>query len=297
MSGIFDALDMLVGGIAIGGIYGLVAMGFVLIIKASKILNFSQGAMMMLMAYVFYSLLVQFQLPLWVAFPLVVLIAVIIGILVERVFLRPMISQPLLAVVMMTIALSLLFDGTVCLFWQTQTYSLPRLLPGDVIRLGTIAFSQEYLLAFIIVALLSGLLTAFFLRTKLGLAIRCVGEDEQASQAIGIRPMTVYRTAWVASFVIATVSGILFASMQSVSYTINNLGLKVFAVVLLGGLDSLIGAAVGGIVVGILESVSAWYLDPMVGGGVREIAPYVVMIVVLIIRPSGLFGSPKIERV
>jgi branched-chain amino acid transport system permease protein len=127
--------------------------------------------------------------------------------------------------------------------------------------------------------------------------MRCVAEDEQASQALGIRPTTVYMVAWVISFIVATVAGILFASMQSVSYTINNLGLKVFAVVLLGGLDSLIGAAVAGIVVGVLENMSAWYIDPMVGGGMKEIAPYIIMIIVLIIKPSGLFGSKAIERV
>jgi len=127
--------------------------------------------------------------------------------------------------------------------------------------------------------------------------MRVIAQDEQAGQALGIRPTTVYMMAWVVSFIVATVAGILFASMQSVSYTISNLGLKVFAVVLLGGLDSLIGAAIAGVLVGVLESVSAWYIDPIVGGGVREIAPYIIMIIVLMIRPSGLFGSPRIERV
>lgn len=292
-----DVLDMMVAGIAIGAIYGLVGMGFVLIIKASRILNFSQGGMMMFLAYVFWSLIVQFHLPLWIAFPLTFIIAVISGALVERLLLRPMVGQPLLSVVMMTIALAILWEGLVCLFWQTQTYSLPTFLPGKVVRVGELSVSQEYVASLIIVIILSGALSVFFLRTKLGLAMRVIAQDEQAGQALGIRPTTVYMLAWVISFIVAAVAGILFASMQSVSYTISNLGLKVFAVVLLGGLDSLIGAAVAGVFVGILESVSAWYIDPIVGGGVREIAPYIIMVIVLMIRPSGFFGSPRIERV
>lgn len=292
-----DLIDMVVGGVAIGAIYGLVGMGFVLIIKASEILNFSQGAMMMLMAYVFWSLNAQLGLPLWAAFPLTFAVAVLLGILVERALLRPMIGQPLLAVVMMTISLSIFLDGIVCLLWQTQTYSLPSFLPGDVVRIGKVTMSQEYVASLIIVPVLTLGLSLFFMRTKLGLAMRSVSEDEQASQALGMRPTTVYMVAWVISFLVATVAGILFASMQSVSYTISNLGLKVFAVVLLGGLDSLLGAAVAGILVGILENLSAWYIDPIVGGGIKEIAPYIVMILVLMVRPSGLFGSAKIERV
>jgi len=292
-----DFIDMLTGGIAIGAIYGLVGMGFVLIIKASKILNFSQGAMMMLMAYVFWSLCVQVGLPIWLAFAGTFCIAIALGMLVEKLLLRPMVGQPLLAVIMMTISLSIFFDGAVCLFWQTQTYSAPNFLPGDIIRIGKLSILQEYVASFIIVVILAFAFSIFFLRTKLGLSMRCVAEDEQASQALGIRPTTVYMVAWVISFIVATVAGILFASMQSVSYTINNLGLKVFAVVLLGGLDSLIGAAVAGIVVGVLENMSAWYIDPMVGGGMKEIAPYIIMIIVLMIKPSGLFGSKAIERV
>ena len=292
-----DFIDMIIGGVAIGAIYGLVGMGFVLIIKASELLNFSQGAMMMLMAYVFWSLVEQAGLPIWAAFAGTFIIAIILGVLVERLLLRPMIGQPLLAVVMMTISLSIFFDGLVCFFWQTQTYSLPSFLPGDVVTIGALTISQEYVISLIIVPILAIALSLFFLRTKIGLAMRCVAEDEQASQSLGISPTTVYMIAWVISFLIASVAGILFASMQSVSYTISNLGLKVFAVILLGGLDSLIGAAIAGIVVGILENLTAWYIDPLVGGGVKEIAPYVVMIIVLMVKPSGLFGSPKIERV
>lgn len=292
-----EVFDLTIGGIAIGAIYGLVGMGFVLIIKASRILNFSQGGMMMFLAYVFWSLAVQFHLPLWVAFPLTFIVAIISGVLVERLLLRPMVGQPLLSVVMMTIALAILWDGIVCLFWQTQTYSLPNFFPGKIVRVGELSISQEYVASLIIVIVLTGALSVFFLRTKLGLAMRVIAQDEQAGQALGIRPTTVYMMAWVVSFIVATVAGILFASMQSVSYTISNLGLKVFAVVLLGGLDSLIGAAIAGVLVGVLESVSAWYIDPIVGGGVREIAPYIIMIIVLMIRPSGLFGSPRIERV
>ena len=292
-----ELFEMILIGVAIGAIYGLVGMGFVLIIKASQILNFSQGGMMMIMAYVFWSLSVQFHLPLWVVFALTFMIATALAVLVERLLLRPMIGQSLLSVVMMTIALAVLWEGVVTLLWQTDVHNLPAFMPGEFIKLGGVALSQEYIASGIIVAALCIALSIFFLRTKLGLALRVVAEDEQASQSLGIKPTTAYMTAWIISFNIAAVAGILFASMQSVSYTISNLGLKVFAVVLLGGLDSLIGAAVAGILVGVLENLSAWYIDPLVGGGIREIAPYIIMVVVLMIRPSGLFGSPRIERV
>lgn len=292
-----ELLEMTIGGIAMGAIYGLVGMGFVLIIKASKILNFSQGAMLMLMAYLFWSFAIQFHLPLWAAFILTFAVAVILGVVVERLLLRPMVGQRLLSVVMMTIAMAVLFEGITCLFWQTQVHTAPQFLPGETVQVGGILVSQEYVASLIIVIILSGALSIFFLRTKLGLSMRAVAEDEQAAQALGIRPTTVYMVAWIVSFIVATVAGILFASMQSVSFTISNLGLKVFAVVLLGGFESLAGVVVAGVIVGILENLSAWYIDPIVGGGVREIAPYLIMILVLLIRPSGLFGSPRIERV
>lgn len=281
-----------------GTIYGLVAMGFVLIYKSSKILNFAQGTMLMLLAYVSWSFFTQLHLPIIIAFSATLAIAVILALLVERFALRPLIGQPLLAIIMVTIALSALFEGIEYLVWESEhkVYE-PAWLPENPVHLGPLVISQAEIYCFAIAVILVLGLSLFFKYTKRGLFMRAVAEDHQVAQAKGIRVHNVFAWAWIISAVVSAIGGMLLGSIVGISYAMSWVGLKVFPIVLLGGLESLPGAIIAGLIVGVLENIAGGYLDPLVGGGIKDIFPYIILIVVLLIKPYGLFGLERIERI
>ena len=285
-------------GLMTGTIYGLVAMGFVLIYKSSKILNFAQGSMLMLLAYVSWSLFTQLRLPAFIAFFATLAVAVILALLVERFALRPLIGQPLLAIIMVTIALSVLFEGLEFLVWESEhkVYE-PAWLPEETVHFGNLVVSQADIYCFIIAVMLVLFLSLFFKYTKKGLIMRAVAEDHQVAQSKGIRVHNVFAWSWAISAVVSAIGGMLLGSIVGISYAMSWIGLKVFPIVLLGGLESLHGALIAGLIVGILENIAGGYLDPLVGGGIKDIFPYIILIVVLLVKPYGLFGLVRIERI
>jgi branched-chain amino acid transport system permease protein len=291
-------LQYTLSGLMTGIIYGLVAMGFVLIYKSSKILNFAQGTILMLLAYVSWSFFTQLHLPPWLAFLATIAVAVILGLLVERFVLRPLIGQPLLAIIMVTIALAALLEGIEFLVWESElrVYE-PALLPAGLVHIGPLVLSQAEILSFCIAMVLVFIFSLFFKYTRQGLAMRAVAEDHQAAQSKGIRVHKVFAWAWIISVIVSAIGGILLGSIVGISYAMSWIGLKVFPVVLLGGLESLPGAIIAGLVVGVLENLAGGYLDPLVGGGIKEIFPFVILIFVLLIKPYGLFGLVRIERI
>lgn len=291
-------LQYTLSGLMTGTIYGLVAMGFVLIYKSSKILNFAQGAMLMLLSYVSWSFFAQLHLPPVIAFFATLAIAVILALLVERFALRPLIGQSLLAIIMVTIALSALFEGIEFLIWESEhkVYE-PAWLPEETIHFNTLIISQAEIYCFISVIVLVLFLSLFFKYTKRGLIMRAVAEDHQAAQSKGIRVHNVFAWSWAISAVVSAIGGMLLGSIVGISYAMSWIGLKVFPVVLLGGLESLPGAIIAGLIVGVLENIAGGYLDPLVGGGIKDIFPYIVLILVLLVKPYGLFGLERIERI
>jgi branched-chain amino acid transport system permease protein len=291
-------LQYTLSGLMTGTIYGLVAMGFVLIYKASKILNFAQGTILMFLAYVSWSFFTQFRFPPVLAFVATLAVAVILALVVERFALRPLIGQPLLAIIMVTIALSVLFEGLEFLIWESEhkVYE-PMWLPEDAIHMGSLVMSQAELYCFAIAVILVICLSLFFKYTKRGLLMRAVAEDHQAAQSRGIRVHNVFAWSWAISAVVSAIGGMLLGSIVGISYAMSWIGLKVFPVVLLGGLESLHGAVIAGLIVGVLENIAGAYLDPLVGGGVKDIFPYIILIIVLLIKPYGLFGLVRIERI
>lgn len=291
-------LQYTLSGLMTGTIYGLVAMGFVLIYKASKILNFAQGTMLMFLSYVSWSFFTQFQFPPILAFFATLAVAVILALLIERVALRPLIGQPLLAIIMVTITLSVLLEGLEFLIWESEhkVYQ-PTWLPEETVHLGSLIISQAEIYCFVIAITLVISLSLFFKYTRKGLMMRAVAEDHQAAQSKGIRVHNAFAWAWAISAVVSAIGGMLLGSIVGISYAMSWIGLKVFPVVLLGGLESLHGAVIAGLIVGVLENIAGGYLDPLVGGGIKDIFPYVVLIIVLLFKPYGLFGLVRIERI
>ena len=292
-------LQLVVTGLALGMVYALVAIGFVIILKCSDAFNIAQGHFVLLGGYLGYTFLVPFGLPIWATLVMAVGAAIIMGLLIERLALRPLVGQPVLAVIMMTIALATVLEGLVTLIWGGQYKAYHGVLPTLALKLGGISIPSETSIGLIVSIATVGILMLFFRYTKIGLAMRATAEDLQVVQSVGIRATTVYALSWVIACVVGVIGGILLGGVSGVMTPLAEVGLKAFAVVLLGGVNSIGGAIVAGIILGVLENVAAGYLDPLLpaGGGLAHVFPFIVMIIVLIFRPYGLFGLVRIERI
>ena len=289
--------DLFVNGLMIGSMYALVALGFVLIYKATSVVNFAQGELVMFGGYIAAALVSLYHLPLAVALPVLLGTMVALGFVLERGVLRPMVGQAVISVVMVTIGLAQVFQGTAAMLWGAQTKNIPLPIRLEPYVIWEIYISPINLLA----ALISGAFLVafawFFRRSRMGIAMRAVANDQQAAMAVGINVRLVFALSWAIAGLTAAIGGVMWGSMLGVDTQLALIGLKVFPAVILGGLDSVPGAVVGGLIIGGVESVAAGYVDPYVGGGTKDFLPYVLMILALMIRPYGFFGREIIERV
>jgi len=291
-------IQILVAGILSGGIYSLVALGLVIIYKATRVFNFAVGTIMVFGAYLFWTLVAQLGLPVWLSGIIVVICALLLGAVLERLFMRPLIGQPILAPIIVCLALLGLVRALTLFFFGGYEHSYPRgIFPAGSWSLGGIYISQVHVLAFAVALAFIGLFALYFRYTRSGLAMKVTAEDHQVAQNLGIDVKGVFRNAWAISALVAVTGGILLASLQGVDDTIELIGLKGFAVVLLGGLESIPGAIVGGLIVGVLEALAGGYLTDVMGGGIAETFPFIILILALLIRPYGLFGLERIERI
>ena len=290
-------LQYLLVGLTVGSIYSLVAVGIVLIYKSSGVFNFAQGEFLLISAYLCWTFMVPLQLPVWVAFLITFLCAALMGLMVERFCLRPMIGQPILAMIMVTLALTVFLRGGVLLGWGGYFEAYPTIFSIEPIAYGGIVVTQEYLWAFVASMLIIVALVLFTKFTKAGLRMRAAAEDQQVARSMGVSVKTVFAMSWAIAGVVAVVGGFFLGNITGISLHLSALGMKALPVVLLGGLESIPGAVVAGLIVGILEAMAAGYIDPLVGGGFAETLPFIVLIIVIIIRPHGLFGLERIERV
>ncbi|MDH5695501.1 MAG: branched-chain amino acid ABC transporter permease [Dehalococcoidia bacterium] len=291
-------LQLVVTGFALGMVYALIAIGFVIILKCSQAFNIAQGHFVMIGGYLGFTFLVMFNLPVWISLLAAIAVAIIMGLLIERLTLRPLVGQPVLAVIMMTIALATVLEGVATLVWGGEYKTYHGVLPTLTLRVGELSIPPEMLIGLMVSIVAVAILMLFFRYTKSGLAMRATAEDEQVVQSAGIRVTTVYALSWVIACVVGVIGGILLGGVSGVMIPLAEIGLKAFAVVLLGGVNSIGGAIVAGIILGVLENVSAGYLDPLLpGGGLAHVFPFIVMIIVLIFRPHGLFGLARIERI
>ena len=291
-------LQLVVTGFALGMVYALVAIGFVIILKCSNAFNIAQGHFVLIGGYLGYTFLVPFGLPIWASLLLAIGVAIVLGLLIERLTLRPLVGQSELAVIMMTIALATVLEGLATLIWGGEYKTYHGVLPTVTLRLGEISIPPESLIGLIVSIAVVAILMFVFHYTKIGLAMRATAEDLQVVQSVGSRATTVYAFSWVIACVVGVIGGILLGGVSGVMIPLAEIGLKAFAVVLLGGVNSIGGAIVAGIILGVLENVAAGYLDPLLpGGGMAQIFPFVVIIIMLIFKPYGLFGLVRIKRI
>jgi len=291
-------VQLVLNGIVIGSIYALVGLGFVIIYKSSSILNFAQGEFLLLGAYLCLAIFNTAHVPFAAAFVLALAFSVVLGIGMERLLLRPMIGEPVISVIMLTLGLSSVLKAVVQGIWGTDTRPYPELFPTTPIQIGPLPVSQGYLYSVASVCILLVLFSLFFKYTRAGIAMRATAFSQQVALSMGISVKHIFALAWSIAAVVSTVGGVLLGGVRGgVDGSLAFFGLKVIPVVILGGLDSVLGAIVGGLVMGILENLSGGYLDPLVGGGVKEVAPFVALVAILTFKPYGLFGKVKIERV
>lgn len=291
-------LQLVVTGAALGMVYALIAIGFVIILKCSQAFNIAQGHFVMIGGYLGYTFLVMFNLPIWVSLVLAILVAMIMGLVIERLTLRPLVGQPEVAVIMMTIALASMLEGVATLVWGGQYKTYHGVLPSFTLKLGEISVPPESLIGLVVSLITVTILWLFFNYTKFGLAMRATAEDLKVVQSLGIKATSVFAVSWMIASVVGVVGGILLGAVSGATVALSQIGLKAFAVVLLGGVNSIGGAILAGIILGVLENVAAGYLDPLLpGGGLANVFPFIAIIIVLVFRPHGLFGLASIERI
>ena len=293
-----ELLQYVITGVSVGMVYALIALGFVLIWKSSSVANLALGQLVLFSSWFAYGMLAQAGLPAWLGIPLVIVFALALGWVIERFTLRPLIGQPILSLIAVTLGLAYFFEGLVGIIWPKSLASLPPLFPQQPIHIGTAVIKQEFLWAAVISLVLFGLLSLFFRYHKSGIAMRATADDQMAVQACGIPVTRIFSQSWMFACVIAAIGGILISSIGNISKApLVETGLQAFSVVILGGLDSFVGCIVAGPVIGLAETIGGGYLTKLTWEGIKEVIPFVIIIIVMIIKPYGLFGERRIERI
>lgn len=291
-------LQLVITGLIVGGLYAIVGASVVLIFKATQVLSLAQGSILAMGALFFWFALVAWELPFWLSLLLAIVFAAIMGAALERFTMRPLIGQPLFAAFFMTVAISLGLDGVLALILKGVGRVYPPFLPAGKLSFAGITVPLDHLTIFGVVLLLFLLVALFFRYTKVGLGMRATSEDHQLAQSTGISVKFVFSAIWVMAAVLATVGGIGIASVMGIHFFLPAaMIVKGVVAALFGGLDSLPGVLLGGLALGVFENITAGYLDPFVGGGFKDAAAYIMLLFILLVRPYGLFGLVRIERI
>jgi branched-chain amino acid transport system permease protein len=288
-----EFVQLTVTGLANGAILALAALGFVLIYKATGVINFAQGEFMLVGAYVIFAAMVTYSLHWTVAVAIALVVAILLGVGVERLILRPLVGQPIISVIMVTIGLALFLRSAVQIIFGTQPQRFPEFIPRGTVDILGATVPQNRLWGIGLAAVALGAFTLFFQHSRDGVAMRAVADDQQAALTVGISVRRVFAMSWALAGVTAVIGGMLVANLIGVSGGIVSFGLLVFPVVILGGLDSIPGAMLGGAIIGLLITYTGAYL----GGGLQSVIPYVILVFILMVKPYGLFGQVRIERV
>jgi branched-chain amino acid transport system permease protein len=289
-------VEVLVGGLLAGVMYSMVAMGFVLIYKGSKVFNFAQGSMVLLAALTFVSLLER-GVGFLIALLSSLLMMVLLGVVIERAVLRALVNRPPITLFMATLGLSYMIEGLAETLWGSQVHGLELGIPDRPFSVGGIFVSQFDLFAAGIAGLMVAVASLVFTKTRMGLSLRAVADDPLAAVAVGIDLRTVWANVWAAAGVVALVAGLLWGARVGVQFSLALIVLKALPVLIIGGFSSVLGTIVGGLVIGASEKLAEVYLGPPVGGGIENWFPYALALAFLLVRPAGLFGEPQLERV
>ena len=288
---------LVLSGASIGLMYSLIALGFVLVYKATDAINFAQGEFVMMAGLIAAAVLGAEGALLIAAIVATLAVMIGFGFALERVVLRPLLGRPVIAVVMATIGLAAVLRGVAVLAFGAGTKAIVMPIGDTPLFVGPVMLSPVQLVGAGVSIVFLGGFTWFFLKSRTGIAMRAVADNQQVAMAMGINVRRYFALAWAMAGVVSALGGVVWGAMLGIDNQLALVGLKVFPVVILGGLDSIAGAVIGGLIVGVVENLAAGYLDPYVGGGTKDFAPYVLMIAVLMLRPEGMFGRRRIERV
>jgi len=288
--------EVLIGGLLAGVMYSLVAIGFVLIYKASGVFNFAQGAMVLFAALTFVSL-VERGLPFWLAFAICLAVMVVLALLVERIVLRPLVNRPPIILFMATLGLSYVIEGFDQSLWGSQVHGLELGISDEPLEIKGMLLSQFDLFASATAALLVVVLSVLFNKTRVGLSLRAVADDPLAALAVGVKLPRIWALVWSVAGFVGLVAGLLWGARLGVQFSLSLIVLKALPVLIIGGFSSISGAIIGGLIIGASEKLAEVYLGPLIGGGLENWFPYVLALLFLLVRPAGLFGERAIERV
>jgi len=286
-------LQLVLNGLAVGCIYGLVALGFVLIYKTTELVNFAQGDLLMLGAFTCYMFVVWYGVGYWAAFALAIAAVALFGALLDATVLRRVIGQPQFAVVMLTIGLGATFRSFASIMWGSEIYTLPTPFSARQTMLGKVSVSHEYVAIIVGTVLLCAVLYAFFTYTKVGVAMQATSQNQLAAYYMGIPVKRMFSLIWAISAGVAAVAGVLLAPVSLIDVNLGFIGLKAFAAAVLGGFGSILGALIGGLTIGLIEMFAGTYLPQ----GFKDVAAYVVLLIVLAVRPQGMFGTVGRKKV
>ena len=290
-------IQFLVSGLLVGGIYGLVAVIVVVVYKSTKVVSIAHGQILAIGALFFWIFLGLFSFHPMISLFMALILSGIMGYLVEKFTMRPLIGQPLFSSFLMTFAVFMFLNGLFQLYLQGQSRAFPNFLPNERLSFNGIFVAEDQIISFGVSILFFAILMGFFKYTKVGLGMRATAEDHALAQSSGVRVRTIFTVVWLISALGACLAGIAAANIMDIHYPLPYIGIKGLIVAILGGLESIGGALLAGLILGIVENIAAGYLDPMVGGGIMDVAAYVLLLLILLIKPYGLFGLREIERI
>ncbi len=288
-------LQLFFQGLSIGFLYALAALGFVMIFKSSSVLNFAHGELLAIGAFIFLVLAAWLKLPIWLAFLITIVGSFALGFIIERLFLRPLIGEALIEVIMLTVGLAAMFKGLMLVIFGGNLYNYPDFLPKNLtIQVGAINIPPVYVASFMIGLIFLAIFGFFFKYSSQGIYMRSVADNQPAALSLGVHVRRVFALSWAIAALVCAMSGIILGIMNGINvHEVSAMGLKVFPVVILGGLESIGGAIIGGIIIGLIETFTSGYVST----SLKEVIPYIVLVFILLVKPYGLFGLVEIERV
>lgn len=290
-------ISYVVNGALAGLLYALIAMSFVIIYRSARVFNFAQGEIVVVGAFLVWTFMSALDLPVWVSVPLALLASMLLGVLIERLVLRPLVGEELFAFVMVTIGLLIFIRGVVLVAWGPEIRFFPAVLPMAAIRIGELVFDRALVIGGAVTLLVAAAASWFFNRTQMGLEMTAVAEDHQTALSLGISVKRSIALAWGISGLLSTIAAIVFLNGKGMTFLASDIGFAALPVALLAGLESIGGVVLGGLIVGVAVGLAAYFLDPVFEGGVAAVFPFVIMVLILLIRPTGLFGWKTIERI
>ncbi len=290
-------IGLIINGIVVGSIYSMVALGLVLIYKATEVVNFGQGELLLIGGYICMEVIVTTGMSFIPAFLVTMVFMVVLALLIERLVLRRMMGAPPLAVIMVTIGIGIILRSIVIGVWGAVNIPFPQIFPTTGVNLGPVVVSETYVWSFILTLVFVVLFGAFFKFTRVGLVMRATASSRKAAESMGVPLSRVFALAWIISAIVSGVGGVLTGNIAGLTPELSFFGVKVFPAVILGGLDSIVGATISGVIIGVLENLGRGYLKDLTGlRGLGPIAPFIILVAILWVRPTGLFGAEQIEK-